>query len=203
MAKTLLFGGCFDPPHLGHMKLLENAIGAVRPDRVLVIPAGLPPHKHPGAAPGALRLAMCRCFCPLHSALEVSGLEVERPGKSYTWDTLAALRAEAPADDFYLTVGGDMLRGFAEWRYWRRLLEAATLVAGGRGEDGGLQAAAEALRREGGRVVWAEGPVVPVASSAVRAAIAAGGIRAEREGYVFVPPPADAIVRAHRLYTAM
>ena len=60
--KALLFGGTFDPPHAGHMNNLRAAMQAVQPDVVLVMPAGIPPHKHASATPGELRLAMCECF---------------------------------------------------------------------------------------------------------------------------------------------
>ena len=81
--KLLLFGGTFDPPHNGHVHLLQNAIAAVRPDRVVVMPAGTPPHKAASATPARWRLEMCRCFLPLHENLVVSDWEIKRAGKSY------------------------------------------------------------------------------------------------------------------------
>ena len=76
--KALLFGGTFDPPHAGHMNNLRAAMQAVQPDVVLVMPAGIPPHKHASATPGELRLAMCECFKALGPQVQVSQWEVDR-----------------------------------------------------------------------------------------------------------------------------
>lgn len=196
-SKMLLFGGSFDPPHNGHMNLLQNAIAAVRPDAVMVIPSGTAPHKHASATPGALRAAMCECFRPLFPALEISDIELGRTGKSYTSDTLEALKRENPDDALYLCIGGDMLESFTTWHRWRDILAMATLVAAPRlrDEQPALERVAAALRAEGGRVLFSAGPVVQVSSSQIRRRAAQG---LPLEG--LVPPPADAIIRQNSLY---
>ena len=78
--RVLLFGGTFDPPHNGHIHLLQQAIRAVAPDWVVVMPACLPPHKSPSTTAPDLRLAMCRCFEPIFPDLEVSSWEIEQGG---------------------------------------------------------------------------------------------------------------------------
>ena len=78
--KIILFGGTFDPPHNGHMTLLAGAIEAVRPDLVLVEPAGTPPHKRAGGTSAAHRLAMCECFRPLFPELVLDTTEIARGG---------------------------------------------------------------------------------------------------------------------------
>lgn len=194
--KLLLFGGTFDPPHLGHMGLLRNAIAAAKPGRVLVAPAATPPHKRASATPAALRLAMCACFEPLFPGLVVSDIEIGREGPSYTYDTVRQLREAYPQDDICLTIGGDMLRGFRDWRHWRELLAMVTLVAQGRGEDDEtLRVAVAALERAGGRVLLAKGPVLPLSSSEIRTGLAAG-----EDLLRLIPPPADEIVREKKLY---
>ena len=90
--KALLFGGTFDPPHAGHMNNLRAAMQAVQPDVVLVMPAGIPPHKHASATPGELRLAMCECFKALGPQVQVSQWEVDRAGRSYTYNTVSMLQ---------------------------------------------------------------------------------------------------------------
>ena len=132
--KLLLFGGTFDPPHNGHVHLLQNAIAAVRPDRVVVMPAGTPPHKAASATPARWRLEMCRCFLPLHENLVVSDWEIKRAGKSYTVDTLAMLRREYPDAELFLCMGSDMLTSFTEWRDWQTILKSAALVVQSRTE---------------------------------------------------------------------
>lgn len=196
--KVLLFGGSFDPPHYGHMNLLENAICAVGPGQVLVVPAGVAPHKAAGASPAALRLAMCRCFQPLFPGLEVSDMETVRQGKSFTVDTLAALAARWPDAELYLCMGGDMLRSFTAWHRWQDILAKATLVAAARqlDEDAALAAAADTLRKQKGCILLAPGPVLPESSTAIRAAVAAG----DESAYQRIPPPANAIARQNGLY---
>lgn len=195
--RLLLFGGTFDPPHLGHMGLLQNAIRAVEPALVLVIPAAVPPHKRASATPTGLRLAMCACFAPLFARLTVSDIEIGREGPSYSYDTLLELRRLYPGGDFYLTVGGDMLTGFTSWHRWRDLLAMATLVAQGRGEgEADLRRAAAELEAAGGRVIIAPGPVLPLSSTQIREGLAAG-----EDLYRLIPPPANEIAREHGLYT--
>ena len=196
--RLLVFGGSFDPPHQGHMALLRNAAAAVRPGRVLVIPSGTAPHKRASATPGPLRAAMCACFRQVFPGAEVSPIEIERPGRSYTVHTLARLQAENPGARLYLSIGGDMLLSFAEWYHYKDILRMATLVAQRRGEEAmpRLEAAADALRKQGGQVVFAPGPVVPAASSAIRRAVAEG-----KDVSPLVPEEALKIIRQNRLYT--
>ncbi len=194
--KTLIFGGTFDPPHIGHMALLQNAIAAVAPGRVLVIPAGLPPHKQAAATPAPLRLAMCACFFPLFEGLEISDMEILRGGKSYTLDTLRILQKQRPEDEYYLSVGGDMLCSFTAWHCYRQLLQCVTLVVQARQEaQEELEKAAALLAAEGGRFVWAKGETPPVSSSEIRQMLAAG-----QNVQGLIPPPAYGIVMEHGLY---
>ena len=88
MERIIVFGGTFDPPHNGHVTLLENAVRAVKPDKVLVIPTGVPPHKNGGNTPAAVRLEMCRCFMSVFPKVQLDETEIHRAGKSYTVDTL-------------------------------------------------------------------------------------------------------------------
>ena len=134
--KLLLYGGTFDPPHNGHLNNLRAAAGRVRPDLVVVMPAGVPPHKAASATPAALRLEMCRCFYALEGTpglprLTVSDWEVcqAREGRrNYTVLTLEMLAARCPGATLYLTVGSDMLESFRAWYRWQDILRLARLV---------------------------------------------------------------------------
>ena len=140
--KLLLFGGTFDPPHNGHMRLLQSAIDAVQPDKVMVMPAGVPPHKAASATPASLRLTMCQCFAPLHPDLVVSDWEIGRGGKNYTIDTVRMLEERYPGAEIFLSVGSDMLTTFTQWREWQSLLEKTTLVVQSRYSGDGADLAA-------------------------------------------------------------
>ncbi len=194
--KQLVYGGTFDPPHTGHMALLKNAIDAVRPDAVTVIPAAVPPHKAGRHTPAYLRLAMCECFLPLFDGLVVSDIEIARGGKSFTVDTLETLCQEDPEGELFLAVGGDMLLGFRNWARWRDVLQMVTLVVQIRGHaPEELLAAADSLHEEGGRVLLLEALTPLVSSTEIRA-----GIQSGKDMYALIPPPADAIVRENKLY---
>lgn len=191
--KLLLFGGTFDPPHNGHMRLLQSAIAAVQPDKVVVMPAGVPPHKAASATPARLRLAMCGCFVPLHPDLTVSDWEIRRGGKNYTVDTVAMLKTRWPGAQLFLSVGSDMLQSFTEWKDWQLLLRQVTLVVQSRipGDEALLEAAAARLRAAGGRVLLAGAPALPAASRDVR-----GG----KAGDDLLPPLVLRIAREYHLY---
>lgn len=191
--KLLLFGGTFDPPHNGHMRLLQSAIDAVQPDKVVVMPAGIPPHKAASATPASLRLTMCQCFAPLHPDLTVSDWEIGRGGKNYTIDTVRMLESRYPGAEIFLSVGSDMLTTFTQWREWHSLLEKTTLVVQSRysGDAASLAAAARDLEAAGGRVVFAHAPVLQAASSDVRAG---------KLGMDALPPLVQHICKQYHLY---
>lgn len=141
--KLLLFGGTFDPPHIGHMNLLRGAMQAVQPDLTIVMPAGVPPHKAASMTPGMWRYEMCACFLALEKEcggrIEISDWEIHRQGRNYTIDTVTMLEQKYPGAELYLSVGSDMLLTFTEWRRWPELLQKATLVVESRCEgDMGL-----------------------------------------------------------------
>lgn len=195
--RLLLFGGTFDPPHAGHMGILKNAIATVRPDKVLVVPAGIPPHKRASATSPALRLAMCACFLPLFEDIEISEIEIHREGKSYTWHTVQQLMRLYPGAELFLCIGSDMLLGFAAWYCYRELLQAVTLVVQSRSSrhTPQMEAAVKQLRQMGGKVLFTAGRVKEISSTQLRAAIAAG-----KDVWGLIPPPAPAIIKQNRLY---
>lgn len=191
--KLLLFGGTFDPPHLGHIHNLEAAIRAVNPDLVVVIPAGIPPHKAEAHTSGEIRLEMCRCFQECFPNLVVSRWEVDQEGKSYSIHTLEHLAREYPEAEIYMAVGSDMLLTFTQWHRWREILQRATLVCTSRqaGDDPQLIQAARALEEEGGRVILAPASALEVSSTQIRQ----GKARPE-----LLPPLVQELVEKYHLY---
>lgn len=195
--KVLLYGGTFDPPHNGHMNNLQAALERVQPDRAIVMPAGIPPHKAASATPGAVRLAMCQCFTALSPAVEVSDWEIRQEGRSYTVHTLEMLRDRYPGAQLYLSVGSDMLLGFQKWRRWQDILQMADLVVESRrpGDEAALRGAAEALQAAGGRVLFAHAESYPCASSDLRT----GKIPHDRWPQ-YLPPPVLQVIQSQGLY---
>lgn len=170
MEKVILFGGTFDPPHMGHMALLRSAIDTVRPDGVLVMPTGTPPHKGGRHTDARLRMAMCRCFLPLFPRMVISDEEIARGGKSFTVETVRRLRERMPHAHIYLPIGSDMLLTFRQWREYKELLRSVTLVVHSRqGTDlAALAQFADGLRAEGGDILMAPGEVLVLSSTEIR-----------------------------------
>ena len=128
-----IFGGTFDPVHLGHLIIAEQAREQAKLDRVWFVPSARPPHKmEKPISPFDRRAEMLQIAIAGQTNFHVETLEKERPGPSFTVDTLADLREQHPGDEFFLIVGADCLPDFAGWKEPLRILELATLLAAGR-----------------------------------------------------------------------
>jgi nicotinate-nucleotide adenylyltransferase len=182
-----IFGGTFDPPHTGHLVVAQEVHFRLGLDRVLWVPAAVPPHKRDHRiTPGAVRLEMVRAAIAGDDRFEASDLELRRGGVSYTVDTLRELRQARPDDELFLIVGADQLTELDSWREPGEIRRLAKLVAFGReGEDPGEVA--------GVKVVPV--PRMDVSSTEVRRRIGAG----EPVRYL-VPAAVEAVVREARLY---
>jgi nicotinate-nucleotide adenylyltransferase len=108
-----VFGGQFDPPHVGHLIVCQEARYRLALDRLLVVPAGTPAHRAPPETPAELRLRLAEAAFAGEPRTEVSRIELERPGPSYTVDTLEALAGEG---ELYLILGADQYATFERWR---------------------------------------------------------------------------------------
>ena len=140
--KIGIFGGTFNPPHLGHLAAAEAAIAALGLDKLYIVPASNPPHKElPENTPSPEhRLAMAEIMADallMPQVTEVSSLELDRAGKSYTADTLAALREEYPEAELWLLMGTDMFLTLHLWHDPEAILKLAGGCAFGRAEQDG------------------------------------------------------------------
>ena len=134
MARIGIMGGTFNPPHIGHLLCASEACDQLGLDRVLFVPAHTPPHKEVAAgAPGPhVRAELCRLATQDDPRLEVSELEIERGGASYTVDTLRELHARHPADELVFIVGADTALSFPTWRQPEEVCSLATIGVAGR-----------------------------------------------------------------------
>jgi nicotinate-nucleotide adenylyltransferase len=129
VARIGILGGTFNPPHLGHLICGQEALIQLELDRIVMIPAGVPPHKELDQDPGQRhRLELCRRAVDGDERFEVSALEMERAGPSFTVDTLEKLHQIAPDSELYLILGGDAAAGLHTWRQPERVLSLATLA---------------------------------------------------------------------------
>jgi nicotinate-nucleotide adenylyltransferase len=123
-----LFGGTFDPIHLGHLILAEQCREACKLDRVWFVVAGAPPHKRNDRTAVAHRLEMARIAIAGQASFAVSEIEATRPGPHYSVETLEAVRRDQPDDDLFFLIGADSLADLPTWREPARIAQLATIV---------------------------------------------------------------------------
>ena len=184
-----VFGGTFDPPHIGHLILASDAVDALRLDRLIFVPASAQPFKvdTPAIANPADRLEMVRLAVGEESRYAVDDTEIRREGLSYTVDTLEEIARRNPEAELFLLIGQDMLGGFGGWKRPERIRELATLAVMQR-EDAG------AVPRDKG-VVAISTRRVDVSSTEIRERLASGkSIRG------FVPDLVARFIAARGLY---
>jgi nicotinate-nucleotide adenylyltransferase len=206
----LLYGGTFDPVHLGHLAI-AHAAHAVLGARVHLMPAADPPHRAPPGADAGHRARMLELAVAGDRALTVDRRELEREGRSYTVDTLSALRdGIGQQRPVALLLGADSFIGLPQWKDWRALFGLAHLVVAER--DGHdlrelpAELAGEVAPRltlesvelhalPAGRVLRLRQPLADVSATRVRAAIRSGG-----DCSALLPAAVAAYIDRHRLY---
>ena len=148
--KIGIFGGTFNPPHLGHLAAARAAVDTLELDRLLIIPAATPPHKAlPEDTPSRVdRLAMAKKLADallMPDRVEVSYIELDREGKSYTSVTLAQLREQYPDGELWLLMGTDMFLTLHQWHEPETILKLAGVCAFGRAQQDGEEVFAPQL----------------------------------------------------------
>ena len=196
-----ILGGTFDPIHHGHLVIAEEAREALGLERVLLVPAATPPHKpgRPVTAPEH-RLAMTELAIADNPALTVSRIELDRGGRSYSVDTLEALRAERGPDAGvpWFILSSEALAEFPTWRMPGRILELCRLAVVPRGGYEALDAGwvTDHFPGQEDRVLFLPGLLLPISGSVVRRRAAAG-----RSVRYLVPDAVARYIAEHRLYT--
>jgi nicotinate-nucleotide adenylyltransferase len=171
-----ILGGMFNPPHVGHLALAHAAVRELELGRVLLTPALVPPHKPARWDPGAEhRLAMCQLAVCGQARLGVCTLELQRPGTSYTVDTLRAIHASDPSAELTLILGADIACTLASWREPGEILALARIAVAER-EGTSREQVLGALTPldASARVSFVEMPRVDVSSTLVRRRLTAG-----------------------------
>jgi len=201
--KIGLFGGTFNPPHIGHIKLAEEFREYLSLDKIIIMPVNIPPHKIPSTdTPHSSgdRLNMCRLAFDKEYFL-VSDIEISRGGPSFTYDTLLELKKLYPGARIYLLIGSDMLFYFDKWHRYNEILELCTLCAVSRTKDEDHSVmrafAREVLGDTEDKIIIMETEPCEISSSLIREKAAAG----ESAG-AYVPESVSAYIKAKGLYGA-
>jgi nicotinate-nucleotide adenylyltransferase len=204
-----LFGGAFDPIHVGHLRTAFELWQELRLAEVRFVPTGNPAHREQLNAPAELRVAMVKAAVADQPAFVVDDREVRRTGVSYSVDTLTEIRAEYPARSLCLLLGMDAFLGLPHWHRWRELLGLAHIVVAHRpgwkaptsgplGEvmvDHGTGSIRELHEKPCGRVYVHAGTQLEISSTELRQLLVAG-----RDPLYLVPDRVRQIVRETRCY---
>ncbi|HEX6666785.1 MAG TPA: nicotinate-nucleotide adenylyltransferase [Solirubrobacterales bacterium] len=193
-----VLGSAFNPPHLGHLALAQEALWQLGLSEVVLVPTGQAPHKRILDDPGPeLRMTMTRLAAADDSRFSVSALEVEREGPSYTYETLRLLAEERGQTELVFVMGADAAMGLESWREPQQVVERARLAVARRAGVSDTEVAA-VLRSLGAadRATMLEMPQFGVSSSAVRERAAAG-----RPLRYLIPEPVARFIEEKGIYS--
>ena len=196
--KTGVFGGSFNPIHNGHIELARAVFRELSLDRLLIMPAYIPPHKlTDGAAFPDQRYEMCSLAARDAEGIEVSNIEIKRQGASYTYLTLKELSQIYPEDELYLITGADMFMTLHQWKHPQTIFRLATVCGVPRNNDDitVLEKQAEFLQSLGARTRVLDVKVMTVSSTEIRHKVKAG-----EDISGLVDPAVKKYIREHYLY---
>ena len=200
MERIGIYGGTFNPPHIGHIQAAKQAVSLLGLSKLLLVPAYAPPHKSalPSNSPTPRqRPEMLRIAAADSPKIEVSDLELIREGISYSVETVAQVRRDYPEAELVLFVGTDMFLSFDTWKNPDEILKNASLgvfYRGEKGERSDIQEKKAELEARGARVYLVQNDVIPISSTQMRRLLA---FRCAGE---FLPEGVLDYVREHRLY---
>lgn len=205
-----VFGGTFDPVHIGHLRTALELRGCLHMECMRLIPCAVPPHRPQPWASASQRMAMLLAAVAGEPGLVPDNRELQRPGPSYTFDTLAEIRAEiGPQSPLYLCVGMDSLVSLDTWHRWRELMDLAHIVVAARPHwrlptapglrdwiARHLASSPQTLQSSPAGKLWlAEMTLLPVSSTEIREALSRG-----QSPRYLVPDPVLDYIAAHHLY---
>ena len=172
MSKIGIFGGTFNPIHNGHVSLGVYCKDELSLDKLMLIPTYTPPHKSSSElAEEEHRVNMCKLATEQYGYFEVSDIEIERKGKSYTYETLNSLKEIYTEDELYLIVGADMFLTLDKWKNPQSIFKNATIVAVPRNDDDKNDLVYyydNTIKKLGAEAIVLENPVVQVSSTYIR-----------------------------------
>jgi nicotinate-nucleotide adenylyltransferase len=186
MRKVGILGGTFNPPHLGHLIMANEALHAIGLDEVRFMPNFIAPHKEVSGANAEQRLEMTRLAIAGHSRFHVEDFEIRNGGVSYTFDTMAKMIEQESDVEFYFIIGGDMVDGLSSWHRIDELMEMIRFI--------GIKRPGYASSPEF-PVLMVDSPEIHLSSSMLRERLAKGQTVA-----FLVPEDVAAYIRKERLY---
>lgn len=169
MANIAIFGGTFNPFHIGHYEMLSSLCNLEHIDKVLVMPDKIPPHKDfDNVVDDIHRQNMCALVCDDFSKAELCLIEFEREGKSYTVDTIKLLKEKHPQDNFFVAIGGDMLSTLDTWYNWKELIALTSFIAFKREGLDDFDSAFKRIKHCGADIIVIEKKITNISSTKLR-----------------------------------
>lgn len=189
--KIGILGGTFDPPHMGHILLAQNAKEKCELDKIVLLPSANPPHKN-ADSPGEHRLNMTRLVARAYS-FDMCDIEYKKESPSYTFETIDELKDIFSGDKLFFIIGSDSMLDFEKWYRWRELLKKCAFIVGVRNEKERIaveECAAEKRENYGAEIYVLDSPAHKVSSSDIRMGENVGEI----------PPCVRNYIKEHSLY---
>lgn len=169
MANIAIFGGTFNPFHIGHYQMLNAVCNLDFIDKVLVMPDKIPPHKDfENIVDDIHRQNMCKLVCDDFKKAQLCLVEFERNGKSYTVDTVKLLKEKYPNDNFYFVIGGDMLSTLDTWYNWEELIKIIPFIVFSRCGFTDFDSALTRLEKKGASFTVIDESITDVSSTYLR-----------------------------------
>lgn len=204
-----IFGGTFDPVHLGHIGLATAARDHLHLQKIIFVPLGVPPHRDMPQVASQARVNMLRAAIKPYDDFELSTVEVEKESPSWTVKTLSYFASRLPNETLCLLMGSDAFKPINEWYQWRTLLNYAHIAVVTRAgmkvelsdevaeflrqhQVGSLP---DSLGNDGGKILWLEADVVDVSSTRVRQTISQGGALKH-----LLPQAVESLIRENGYY---
>lgn len=201
MKRIGIYGGAFNPPHIGHVRAAQYALSALQLELLYVIPTCVSPHKEQpehSATPGQ-RLEMLAACLSVTPGICISDIELQRGGSSYTYETVEKIKGIYPNEELILFMGTDMFLSFHTWRHPDKILKNASLAVfyrGQRDEETAIEKQKAFLEDKGAKVYLVENPITEISSTDLRRMLIFGC------SDEFLPPEVSAFIQQKKLYGA-
>ena len=165
--KIAIYGGSFNPMHIGHEKIVDYVLKNLDMDKIIIIPVGIPSHRENNLEQSNIRLKICREIFKNNKKVEVSDIEIKAEGKSYTYDTLLKLIEIYDKDnEFFEIIGEDSLKNLKTWRNYKELLNLCKFIVFRRKDDKNIEIDNEFLNNK--NIIILENEYYNISSTEIR-----------------------------------
>ena len=165
--RIAIYGGSFNPMHIGHEKIVDYVLDNLNMDKIIIIPVGIPSHRENNLEQSYTRLKICKEIFKGNKKIEVSDIEIKSEGKSYTYDTLLKLMdLYGENNEFFEIIGEDSLKSLKTWKNYEELLKICKFIVFRRKDDKNIQIDEEFLNNE--NIIILENEYYDISSTEIR-----------------------------------